>query len=88
MRQVGARQFLQQGNVWTDQRYTPSQRTVQVKAFSPLYFELVQKLTGLSEALVLGEEVLVAGRTVAIQVGSAGLERMSERELAELVKAW
>lgn len=88
LRQVGARQFLQQGNVWTDQRYTPSQRTVQVKAFSPLYFELVSKLAELKEALALGEEVLVAGRTVAIQVGPAGLEKMSERELAELVKAW
>ncbi|HSA54180.1 MAG TPA: VIT domain-containing protein [Gemmatimonadaceae bacterium] len=88
MRQVGPRQFLQQGNVWTDQRYTPTQRTVQVKAFSPLYFELVSKLTGLKDALALGEEVLVAGRSVAIQVGPAGLEKLTERELADLVRAW
>ena len=43
-RQVGTRQFVQQGKVWTDQRYVPTQRTVQVKAFSPLYFELLNQL--------------------------------------------
>jgi hypothetical protein len=40
-KQVGTKQFTQQGKVWTDQNYVKTQRTVQVKAFSPLYFELV-----------------------------------------------
>jgi Ca-activated chloride channel family protein len=87
-RQVGVRQFVQQGKVWTDQRYVPTQRTVQVKAFSPLYFELVNQLTGLKDALALGDEVLVSGRDVAIQVGASGLERMTSQQLTELVKAW
>jgi Ca-activated chloride channel family protein len=88
MRQVGARQFMQQGSVWTDQRYVPTQRTVQVKAFSPLYFELLGKLDGLQEALVLGEQVLVSGKSVAIQVGPSGLERMTPQQVLDLVKAW
>lgn len=87
-RQIGPRQFAQQNGVWTDQRYTPTQKTVQVKAYSPLYFELLQKLNGLQDALVLGDQVVVSGRTLAVQVGPVGLERMSERELAELIKAW
>jgi Ca-activated chloride channel family protein len=87
-RQVGTRQFAQQGKVWIDQRYVPTQRTVQVKAFSPLYFELVGQLAGLKESLTLGDEVLVSGRNVAIQVGTSGLERMTAQQLAELVKAW
>lgn len=87
-RQVGVRQFTQQGKVWTDQRYVPTQRTIQVKAFSPLYFELVGQLTGLKEALTLGDEVLVAGKDVAIQVGTTGLERMTAKQVQELVKAW
>ena len=87
-RQVGTRQFVQQGKVWTDQRYVPSQRTVQVKAFSPLYFELVNQLNGLKEALALGDEVLVAGKNVAIQVGTSGMERMTPQQVSELVKAW
>ena len=87
-RQIGARQFVQQGKVWTDQRYVPTQRTVQVKAFSPLYFELLDRLDGLKDALMLGDEVIVSGRTVAIQVGASGMERMKPQELSDLVKAW
>jgi Ca-activated chloride channel family protein len=87
-KQVGARQFVQQGSVWTDQRYVPTQRTVQVRAFSPLYFELLGRMDGLRDALALGDEVIVAGRQVAIQVGATGLERMTATELADLVKAW
>jgi Ca-activated chloride channel family protein len=87
-KQVGTRQFVQQGTVWTDQRYVPTQRTIQVRAFSPLYFELLGKLDGLREALALGDEVLVSGQKVAIQVGATGLDRMTAAELADLVKAW
>ena len=88
MRQIGARQFVQQNGVWTDQRYTQSQRMVRVKPYSPLYFELIAKLAGLSEALVLGEQVIVAGKSIAIQIDAAGSERMSERELADVVRGW
>ena len=87
-KQVGTKQFTQQGKVWTDQNYVKTQRTVQVKAFSPLYFELVNQLPGLKDALSLGDEVLVSGRNVAIQVGTSGLERMTTQQVLELVKAW
>lgn len=88
LRQAAGRQFAQQGKVWTDQRYVAGSRTVRVKAYSPLYFELLTRLPGLQEALALGEEVLVAGHAVAIQVGPEGMERMTPRELDELAKAW
>ena len=90
-RQVGTRQFIQQGNVWTDQRYVPTQRKLQVKAFSPLYFELVNQLNGFKEAMSLGasgSEVLIAGRNVAIQVGTSGLEKMNTQQVQDLVKDW
>lgn len=88
VRQAGARRFARQNNVWIDQRYVPALRTVQVKAYSPLYFELLDRLDGLKDALTLGDEVLVAGTTVAVQVGPTGLERMAAKDLAALVKAW
>jgi Ca-activated chloride channel family protein len=88
VRQVGVRQFAIQGGVWTDQRYVPTQRTVQVKAFSPLYFELLGQLDGLRDALALGDQVLVSGKGVAIQVGPTGLERMTPQEIMMLVKQW
>ena len=88
MKQIGPRQFTQQGKVWVDQHYAAKQRLVQVKAFSPLYFELLNRLDGLKEALTIGEEVIVAGKSVAIQVGPAGLERMTTQELVDLAKVW
>ncbi len=88
LRRVGNRQFLKVGNVWTDQQHTTTRHTVKVKAFSPLYFQLLDRLTGLRETLVLGDEVLVSGRAVSIQVGPTGKERMSAAELNELVKVW
>jgi Ca-activated chloride channel family protein len=88
MRQIGARQFTQQGTVWVDQQYSKKQVLVQVKAFSPLYFELLDKLDGLKEALTIGDEVIVSGKRVAIQVGSTGLERMSAQQLDDLTKVW
>jgi Ca-activated chloride channel family protein len=88
MRQIGPRQFTQQGKVWVDQHYAAKQRLVQVKAFSPLYFELLDRLNGLKEALTIGEEVIVAGKGVAIQVGPGGLERMTAQQLLDLAKVW
>ena len=88
MRQIGVRQFVQQGKVWVDQQHSAKQRLVQVKAFSPLYFELLDKLDGLKEALTIGDEVIVAGKSVAIQVGPSGLERMTAQQLSDLTKVW
>ena len=88
VRQVGARRFVLRDKVWTDQRYVQAQRVVPVKAFSPLYFELLDRLDGLKEALTLGDEVLVAGKGVAIRVGASGLERMTTQQVSDLVKAW
>ena len=87
-RQVEQRTFKLVNGVWTDVRQTPTMRTVQVKPFSPLYFELVQQLKGLGPTLALGERVIVAGRAVAIEFASTGLERMSDRDLRGVVAAW
>jgi Ca-activated chloride channel family protein len=88
VRQVEQRTFQLVNGVWTDVRQTPTMRTVQVKPFSPLYFELVQQLSGLGPALALGERVIVAGRAVAIEFTPTGQERMSENEVRGLVAAW
>ncbi len=88
MRQVEQRTFKLVNGVWTDVRQTPTMRTVQVKPFSPLYFELVQQLKGLGATLALGERVVVAGRAVAIEFTTVGLERMSDSDLRGVVAAW
>ena len=58
------------------------------KAYSPLYFELVQQLTGLGPVLALGERVIVAGRAVAIEFTPTGQERMSDSDVRGVVAAW
>jgi Ca-activated chloride channel family protein len=87
-RLVGNRRFRERNGVWTDLGYTDSVRVVNVKAYSPLYFELADRLPGMRDILALGDAILACGRTVAIEVGTTGLERMSEGELAVLQLAW
>jgi Ca-activated chloride channel family protein len=88
MRQVEQRTFKLVNGVWTDVRQTPTMRIVQVKPFSQLYFDLVQQLKGLGPTLALGERVIVAGRSVAIEFTSVGQERMSDSDLRAVVAAW
>lgn len=85
---VGTRIFTLRDSVWTDARYVPSMRTIRVKAFSPLYFELVKRLAGLADALVVGERAIVAGRAVAIAIAADGAERLGERDLTDLTRLW
>jgi Ca-activated chloride channel family protein len=88
IRQVEQRIFRLVNGVWIDARQTPTMRTVQVKPYSALYFELVQQLSGLGPALALGERVIVAGRAVAVEFTPTGLERMSESDVRGVVAAW
>jgi Ca-activated chloride channel family protein len=85
---VGTRIFTLRDSVWTDARYLPSMRTIRVKAFSPLYFDLVRRLTGLADALVVGDRAIIAGRSVAIAIAADGAEQMGERDVTELTRLW
>ena len=88
IRRVGTRRFTLANGVWTDARYTTRMRTVRVKAFSPAYFELVRRLDGLSQALAQGDRIIVAGRTVAIELSPNGEERMDDRALNQIARDW
>lgn len=65
-RSIGSRRFTLVNGVWTDARYTSTMRTVTVTPFSPAYFALVQRFPELADPFALGEQVVVAGRSVAI----------------------
>ena len=93
-RRVGNRIFsLSDRGVWTDSRVQAAQgatlRTVRVKAYSDAYFKLLDRVSDLRDALALGDRVLVAGTKVAVEVApDGGVETLSERELAEIARAW
>jgi Ca-activated chloride channel homolog len=88
LKRVGTRIFSLREKTWTDSRYVPGMPAVRVKAYSPLYFALVSRLDGLSEALVLGDRVIVAGRAVAIEIAPDGAERVDDTVVADLVRNW
>jgi len=87
-RSVGNRLFRLEGGVWKDAALTPAHRTVRVKPFSALYFDLMKRVEQLGPVFALGERVIVAGKGVAIELAPDGLERLGERELNTLVRDW
>jgi Ca-activated chloride channel family protein len=87
-RRVGERSLALANGVWTDTRYTKALRTVTVKPFSPLYFELMQRIQGLGELFAVGDRLIVAGKAVAIELSSTGAERMAPADLAAVVRDW
>ena len=88
LRRGGNRIFSKQGNAWTDSRYSPSMKILKVKAYSAAYFALIREIPELSDALALGDHVIVAGRSIALDVSDSGTERLTEREMKEIVSAW
>ncbi|MGI9077719.1 MAG: VIT domain-containing protein [Gemmatimonadaceae bacterium] len=87
-RRAGNRIFNRQGNTWTDSRYGSGMKTLKVRAYSAAYFALILEIPELSDALALGDHVIVAGRFIALDVGASGSERLTEDQLREIVSAW
>ena len=87
-RQVSNRQFTLIGGVWTDARVTPTMRVVAVRPYSALYFDLMRRLPDVQDAFALGDQVIIAGRTMAIALKADGDERMDEQRIAALVRDW
>lgn len=87
-RRVGDRLFTLANGVWTDTRFTPKHRTVKVKPFSQAYFDVLQRLNTLAPAFALGDQVIVAGRVVAIELSAQGAERLTAAELSGIERDW
>jgi hypothetical protein len=85
-RNVGGRMFTLQGGRWTDTRYTTSQRVTKVKAYSKAYFALINEAPELREIFALGERVLVAGKSAALEVDATGREELDGPEVQQLLK--
>ncbi|HYW30270.1 MAG TPA: VIT domain-containing protein [Gemmatimonas sp.] len=88
VRMVENRRFTLANGVWRDANYTDSMRTVRVKSFSPLYFELMKQIPSLQSVFALGDRVIVAGRRVAVELHPDGLERGDDAALAGVVRDW
>jgi Ca-activated chloride channel family protein len=88
MTRAGNVTFVLRDSVWTDVRYKKSGTVLQVKPFSDAYFKLIEMVPDLREAFTVGERVIVAGRTMAIELTSSGKESLSDRDVALIRDRW
>lgn len=75
-------------SVWTDTGLKDSMQRVKVRAYSAAWFRLVDLLPELREAFALGDRVIVAGRSIAVEISPTGVESLSESELRSLQSKW
>ena len=80
--------FVLRDSVWTDVRYKKSGTVLQVKPFSDAYFKLIEMLPDLREPFSIGERVIVAGRSMAIELSPSGEERLTDRDTALIRNSW
>jgi Ca-activated chloride channel family protein len=88
MKRAGTVTFVLRDSVWTDVRYKKSGVVLQVKPFSDAYFKLIEMIPDLREPLSVGERVIVAGRSIAIELGPLGKERLTDADAALIRDRW
>jgi Ca-activated chloride channel family protein len=89
-RRAGDRTFVLRDSVWTDTRYQPAAhlRLVRVQSFSDAYFALARAVPDLRDAFAAGDRVVVAGRSVVVEVTPSGVATLANAEVAAVRAAW
>jgi Ca-activated chloride channel homolog len=88
VRRVGTVTFVLRDGVWTDVRYKNSGAVLKVKPFSDAYFRVLELQPDLREPFSVGERAIVVGRAMAIELTSAGVDRLSDRDEQLLRDRW
>jgi len=88
VRRAGNATFVLRDGVWTDVRYKNSGTVLRVKPFSDAYFKLLELQPDLREAFTVGEQAIVAGRSMAIELTPAGKEQLTDGEIALIRNDW
>jgi Ca-activated chloride channel family protein len=87
LRRAGARMFQQQGEKWADLRMKSGLQVYKVQAYSRSYFALLERLPELQQSFAVAEKVVVAGRSVAVEVVDAARE-LTEAEMNAITRNW
>jgi hypothetical protein len=85
---AGNATFILRDSVWTDVRYKKNGMVLQVKPFSDAYFKLIEIVPDLREAFSVGERVIVAGRSMAIELTPSGRESLTDRDVNLIRDRW
>jgi len=88
VRRAGNVTFILRDSVWTDVRYKKSGTVLQVKPFSDAYFRLIDMVPELREPFSIGERVIVAGRSMAIELTPSGEEHLTDRDVTLIRDRW
>jgi len=88
IRRAGNVTFVLHAGVWTDMRYKYSGTVLQVKPFSEAYFKLIDLLPELREPFSVGERILLAGRSLAIELTPSGKESLTDRDMTLIRDRW
>jgi len=88
VRREGNRLFVLRDGVWTDTGLKDSKSRLKIRAYSPAYFKILDVLPELREPFALGDRVIVAGRSIVIEIVSTGVESLTDREITDLQSKW
>lgn len=87
-RPAAGRRFVLRGGVWTDVGHVQEREVVRVRPFGAAYFRLLERIPELREAFAIGERVLVAGRSISVEVAPDGADALDLSTLARVERGW
>ncbi|MHB1223486.1 MAG: VIT domain-containing protein [Gemmatimonadaceae bacterium] len=88
VRQVAGRRFVMRGGTWTDVGHGQGSEVVRVRAFGAAYFRLLELIPDLREAFAIGDRVLVAGRSISVEVAPDAPDTLDLSTLARVERDW
>lgn len=88
VRTVGNRRFALANGVWSDAPLENGERVIKVRPYSPLYFELMRRVTSLAPVFALGDRVVAHGRRVVVELHPDGAERVDDAMVTTVVRDW
>ena len=87
IKHAGTHMFRKDSDRWMDLRMKPDLQVYKVKAYSRSYFALLEKIPELRDAFTAGDKLVVAGKSVAIEVVDDARE-LSDSELQTIASKW
>lgn len=83
---VAQKTFYQRGQYWEDANLKPNQQFVKIKQFSDAHFKLLANYPKLSQYSTLGNVRLLLSNNRGIEIGPDGKDKLTDREISELLK--
>jgi len=87
IKHAGTHMFRKDSDRWVDLRMKTDLQVYKVKAYSRSYFALLEKIPELRDAFTAGDKLVVAGKSVAIEVVDDARE-LSDSELQTIASKW